>query len=205
MSKELPEAQFHGVTISDWQVEAAQKTNRKKGLEHQITVQQADFQAMPFQDRFVDAAFAIESAVYAEGADKALFLTEMARVLKPGCRLVVVDGFRKDVRPFPVFFKKIYQASLSAWAISELGDIRAFEQKMRELGFEKIKVENIGWRVLPSALHVPFTMLKLLWSNLIHKKGNRRYLKALLLSSVMGIFAGRFGYFIVSAEKAINH
>jgi ubiquinone/menaquinone biosynthesis C-methylase UbiE len=205
MARLRPLARFHGATISPWQVATAQKINRDKGLGQQIAVQLADFQALPYPSGFAHAAFAIESAVYAAGADKARFLAEMARVLKPGGKLVVADGFRKNTKPFPLFFDKIYRASLAAWAIDELGDIRAFEQKMRELGFEKIKVENLGWRVLPSALHVPFTMLKLFWAKLFHpKKGSSRYLKALLLSTVMGMLASRFGYYLVSAEKGNN-
>ncbi|MEZ4961580.1 MAG: methyltransferase domain-containing protein [Saprospiraceae bacterium] len=206
MARRLPNAHFYGVTISPWQVGFGEKTNLAKGFENQIEIVLADFQETSFPNGFADAVFAVESSVYADGVDKINLIKEMGRILKPGGRLVVVDGFRRGTRPFPWFFEKLYRRALAAWAITDLAEIGLFEKTLRQVGFENIVVEDIGWQVLPSAMHVPLAVLKLM-GNLFRKnsRGSWRYLKALLLSSAMGIFQSRFGYFMIGATKTNNH
>jgi SAM-dependent methyltransferase len=53
-----------------------------------------DFQALPFADASQDAVFVVESLCHA--TDLALALAEVARVLRPGGRFVVVDGWRTE-------------------------------------------------------------------------------------------------------------
>ncbi len=43
-------------------------------------------------------AYAIESSCHAPGADKDAFIREASRLLGPGARLVVADGFLKNAQ-----------------------------------------------------------------------------------------------------------
>jgi SAM-dependent methyltransferase len=53
-----------------------------------------DFQALPFADASQDAVFVVESLCHA--TDLALAFAQVARVLRPGGRFVVVDGWRTE-------------------------------------------------------------------------------------------------------------
>ncbi len=206
MACRTPGARFHGVTISPWQVIFGKKLNSKAGLAERISLFEADFQAMPFPENHADAAFAIESVCYAQGLDKSRLAGELARVLKPGGRLVVVDGFRKHGRPFSAFFEKIYRRYLSLWAVGDLPDLQQFKNALREKGFQDIKVEDITWNVTPTGLHIPWTILKIFIRQWVFRRQKvtaiqKNYMKALALTLIVGLWKKHFGYYIVTCNK----
>lgn len=201
-----PAARFCGVTISPWQAACGRSINREKGTEEQVSIFEADFRSMPFADGFADAAFAIESACYANGRDKAELVSELARVLKPGSRLVVVDGFKKHSGSLSAFLEKIYRRYLDLWAVGELAEMGLFRKALLDAGFGNIQTEDISWKVAPTAFHIPLTVLKL-WAKtrLIDRQKlsqvQKDYIKALSLTLFMGIWKQHFGYYIVTCEK----
>ena len=206
MARRCPEAIFEGVNISPGQVDFGKKMNQEAGLSERVRLHEADFQKMPFPAEIVDAAFAIESACYAEGSSKLLLINELSRVIKPGGKLVIVDVFRKDTRPFSSFFTKIYQKYLSLWALNELADIRLFQKSLHEAGFENIQMEDITWNIAPSAAHIPVTIFKILIKRFIKKRHpptqeQRNYLSALLMTLLMSFWKRHFGYFMVTCRK----
>lgn len=206
MSGLKPGAIFYGVTISPWQVAAGTAVNQKSGLDNTIFLLEADFQQMPFSHNFADAAFAIESACYARGKDKMELIKELARVLKPGGRMVTVDGFRKNDRPLPAFLEKIYRHYLDLWALSDLAELDQFRMALQQAGFDNIQTEDISWKVAPTALHIPLTVLKL-WIKTRWVKRQKlsivqkNYIKALSLTLFIGLWKQYFGYYMVTCDK----
>ena len=206
MARQRPDAFFYGVTITPWQIERAEKMNTEAGLADQISLLRADYQNLPVADESFDAAFAVESACYAEGGDKKLFLNEMARVIRPGGKLVIMDGFLRG-RPMPAFINRIYRKNMECWALSELADLNQFIIAMKAAGFKNIKVEDLSWRVAPSFAHIPKTVIKFYWG--LWKKGESWQLskerRNNVLAPIMGILMGLarpwFTYCVVSGEK----
>ena len=158
-------------------------------------------------DNTADAAFAIESACYATGNNKEDFLKEMHRVLRPGGRFVITDGFRKHSRPLPSWLDKIYRKNMECWALTEFADINHFLDTAKKLGFKNIKVEDASWRVAPSFAHVPWVTLKfiakLLWKGeFFHLDRERRNnTLAPTLGMILGASRSHFSYYIISGEK----
>ena len=115
-----PETQFHGVSIVPAQIEYAQRLqvnpqpNRRKGLPVRYLC--ADYTALPVEDACFDGAYAIESSCYANGLSKLDFLEEAYRILKPGGRLVVADGFLKNASTLGPRMQAMHQRVCQAWA-----------------------------------------------------------------------------------------
>ncbi len=201
-----PGVTVRGFTIVPWQVANGNRLTSAQGLGDRVALEVADFTATPCVAASVDAAYAVESACYAGGLDKADLIAELARILRPGGRLVVVDGFRKHSRRFGPVLRWIYRTACRSWALREMADIHAFAAELRRQGFVDVEVREISWRVAPSFGHVPFLIVKfalgrLLRGDLGWKKERWHNLMGPFFGSLLGLRRRHFGYFLVSAVR----
>ena len=202
LSHRLPNSIITGIDHSMEQVAAIAKEIGGKKNEDRLQFVVADFQSMPFHDASFDAAYALESACFAEGETKGKLLHEAARVLRPGGKLVVVDGFRKHGRALPLLVDWLYRRCITAWGMPSLAAIDGFAEELKNQGFADITVKDISWSVAPSLLHIPFTALKVFIAHLFENdQGQLRYLHALLLTLALSPFKKHFGYFTVTCIK----
>jgi cyclopropane fatty-acyl-phospholipid synthase-like methyltransferase len=95
----LTGARVVGVTISRQQVEQAGELARVAGMGGRVVFEYGDGMALRFGVGSFDAVLALESIVH---MDRVRALGEMARVLKPGGRLVLTDVFTLDDDAPPV-------------------------------------------------------------------------------------------------------
>jgi SAM-dependent methyltransferase len=86
---------LYAVTVTNVPVQnrIAARLDAAAGVADRVAHIEADYTRTGLPAAQADGAWAIESACYAEGTGKADFVREAARLLKPGARLVVVDGF----------------------------------------------------------------------------------------------------------------
>lgn len=207
MAKANREAQFSGFTITPWQVNFGNQLTKEEGLEDRVTLYESDFTQLPLGNESAEAAFALESSCYARGGDKAAFARELYRVLKPGGRFVVADGFRKHSRPLPAWLDKIYRKNMDCWALTDLADVNLFVGALKKAGFREVRVEDVSWRVAPSFAHIPFVTLRFLWdiwqkketADLDPERKNNALAPA--LGMIMGLNRQHFGYYLLSGEK----
>ena len=207
MAKKRPDAFFYDVTITPWQIKKGEKINESAGLGEQISMIQADYQQLPLANESFDAAFALESSCYAEGLDKKKFLKEMYRVLRPNGRLVIADGFLKKDKPLPYLINWVYKKCTANWALNDFANLNALLKAMKEIGFKKIIVEDISWKIAPSVLYIPTTVTKF-YMDLLRKGESWKLSKERwgnVLAPIFGMMLGMarpyFGYYIISAEK----
>ena len=199
MAERLPAANFNGITLAPWLLAKGKELNNAAGLSGRIELIKGDFQSMPLPTSCADAVFCLESACYAAGEDKAKLISELYRILKPGGRLVVVDAFRKKARPMPHLFEKLFRKNASLWAVNELAQLTFFEKTLTEYGFKNVKTEDISWRAVPTAMHIPMVVLRLLWNGSWRRND---YWKALLMTLVTGLLSRYMGYYVVSGVRA---
>jgi MPBQ/MSBQ methyltransferase len=206
-AKKIPLAKITGITISDYQIEKGTYLINKEYLNDQVTVVKDNFENLHYADNFFTHAYALESACHAGGSDKENFISEMARVLKPGGRFCIADGFIKHNNKLPRFFSFLYKKILRYWALPCFGNIQLFEDKLKEHGLTEIKIKEISLNIAPSVAYVPWVSLKFfikeIWKNrsLRMKKERWHNVYGPLLGMILGLYRKHFGYYIISGIK----
>lgn len=140
--------QVTGITISAKQADYAKQHACRHGVSELVNFEVADFCETPFADQSFDAVWALESSCHA--LNKGDFLREAWRVLKPGGRLVVCDGFLLQRQ----FNEQQWQAvvtCLNGWAVPNLCSRDEFTQLLQEQAFQSIQCHDITAETLPSA------------------------------------------------------
>lgn len=84
-------AEIVGISLSDGEVKRANERSLREGRERQVRFERADAMALPYGPGSFDDAWALESLGHMP--DRAQALREIARVLRPGGRLVIADGY----------------------------------------------------------------------------------------------------------------
>ena len=167
-SRRLPGAKLTGVTKVPWQVEHAQTLNSVAGCGERVRIVQGDYEDAPHLPcAGYDGVYALESSCHAQGADKGLLLREAHRLLKPGGRIVIADGFLTSARFVSGLQESIYRKLCECWVIEELALLDSFTARLKQLGFRNIVVEHLQMRVAPSVAHVPWVTLRFLFTDVL--------------------------------------
>lgn len=201
----FPRAEVTGVTLVHEQIGLGVKLNRKAGLARRIGFVLSDFTETWTGSGSQDAAVAIESFCYAPGADKSAAACEASRLLRPGSRIAIVDGFLVGGEPRGLT-GWIYRRWCDCWAVPELAQVEPFRAALARAGFVDIEVRDLFWHVAPSVAHVPFVALthtvRALWESRGRLSRWRwRHIAASWLSIALGLAPWSFRYCLVTARK----
>lgn len=204
-ARRLPQADLTGLTRVPWQVEQALVLNRAAGCER-IRILQGDYEHSVLPSGGYDGAHAIESSCHARGADKGFLLEEAHRLLRPGGRLVVADGFLDGRRFLGPLQERIYRKLCECWVIEEPAQLHRFTGRLEQLGFRDIAVEHLQWRVAPSVAHIPWVTLRFLVTNVMmntQKMTRARWnnILAPVLLPLVSAPLGPMTYCIITATK----
>ena len=86
---EVTGAEVVGISVSKKDVEQANARSAAAGLADKVSFRHADAMELPFEDESFDAVFALGSMGHMP--DRVVVLREVARVLRPGGRVVLTD------------------------------------------------------------------------------------------------------------------
>ena len=124
-----------GITLSEKQLREASKLAIEYKVIDKVEFEIGDYLHTRFPDSTFDVVWAVESVCYAE--NKADFLKEAYRILKPSGRVVIADGFlNRDVLEIE---KKSLDDLLMGFALSNLAKISDFKKDMDLVGFKETK------------------------------------------------------------------
>jgi ubiquinone/menaquinone biosynthesis C-methylase UbiE len=163
-----------------------------------------------FPDNYFDAVISLESISYAK--DKKDFVQEMYRILKPGGRLVIIDGFFINIK-LSFFIKKIFKMWCEGRAVPTDSD-HSLENLLLQLKkgrFKEINVMNLSKNVSRSALRSFFIGIPFFISSMFKRVIKfRKYKPVEDVNYFLGIsvftpflgLSGGFKYFAVTAVKS---
>ena len=128
-----------GITLSERQKEQAIQNANLKKVNSLVDFRVMDYCATDFPDKSFDVVWGCESICYAE--DKVKFIKEAYRLLRPGGRLVVADGF---VTKFENNDHPVLRQWLDGWQVNYLETIERFCVFMKQEGFSDILFKDIS-------------------------------------------------------------
>lgn len=140
--------QVTAITISQQQAHYAIQHSKRQGTSEKTSFEVSDFCATPFADASFDVIWGLESVCHA--LNKGDFLKEAFRLLKPGGKLVVCDGFVLR-REFSDDEWQDIVTCLNGWAVPNLCSRDGFTQLLEGNQFQDIGFKDITAETLPSA------------------------------------------------------
>lgn len=140
--------QVTAITISKQQAKYAQQHAKRLGVSELVDFKVSDFCATPFSDESFDVIWGLESVCHA--LNKADFLKEAYRLLRPGGRIVVCDGFILR-REFTEEEWRDIVTCLNGWAVPNLCARDEFYQLLEQNKFQKIAFKDITTETQPSS------------------------------------------------------
>ena len=128
-----------GISLSERQIHKAKELAIEKKVEDKIDFRVMNYCTTGFPNESFDIVWGCESICYAD--DKELFIKEGYRLLKPGGRLVVADGF---VTGFKNNDHPSIRKWLDGWQVNYLETPDRFQKFMSEAGFNNIFSRDIS-------------------------------------------------------------
>jgi tocopherol O-methyltransferase len=129
-----------GITLSERQVrQAIENAKKNESIDGLVDFKVMNYCATDFPDASFDVVWACESICYADSKEQ--FIKEAYRLLKPGGRLVVADGF---VSAFGNNDNPIIRQWIDGWQVNYLETPQRFESFMQQTGFQNINYRNIS-------------------------------------------------------------
>ncbi len=98
----------------------------------------------------------------------------------------------------PAYFERISRKIARLWAVEEIPVLLLFEKAIFEAGIEKVKTEDLSWRAVPTGMHIPFVVIRLLLSRSWRRN---YYWKTLLMTNLTGMMMRWMGYYFIICRK----
>lgn len=207
LAQKYPQVSFTGITIVPTHVLMAERFATKRSVTSNTCFLLQNYCQTSFPDNSFDGVIALESANYARSKQE--FMKEIYRVLKPGGRISILDGFRTE-KPIPPSMKKLYKIWLDGRALVGLEPIHEFSLCMNQQGFHDVTVSDISAHVLSSyffgVLIGGLFFTPAIVKTLIHSRDQKKtddfdcFMAVSLAGGLLALY-GCFRYYAVTATK----
>lgn len=208
LAKKYPKIEFIGISIGRKQIDFANNFAKDNKISN-VKFIYRDYLNTNFPDNTFNGIFALESASYA--LDHKKFINEMKRILKPGGRLVIIDGFLNN-ELLGTIPKKIYKKYCYSFGNTNLAIISKYKKMLSLNGFKILQQNNLNKHVRHSMVQISFELLKRFSkkkskvnfsSNKLNPKNklSKGFFQNIFLSAFLGLCKIIGFYSIVSIKK----
>jgi cyclopropane fatty-acyl-phospholipid synthase-like methyltransferase len=149
LARHRPSLDLTGMTLVEAQARLARDRAHAQRLGNARFVR-GDYLAPPLADAVFDGIYAIETFVYTPPPEWPALLGAMHRLLRPGARLVILDGVSRRAPRTPAETRAIQQV-LDGWTMPLPSTVEHILVCARHAGFEIERVEDRTRHVLASA------------------------------------------------------
>jgi tocopherol O-methyltransferase len=197
-------ARVHGITIVQSQASRARRFAFSRRLAGRASFSCQDFCRTAFADETFDVVWAQESVCHAD--DKAAFLTEASRLLRPGGRLVMAD-YARTPRMQAGDDERLLTSWLRAWAIPSIPTAEDLVRWAQDAALEEVLVRNVTAATEPSLRRL-HRLVKVLrpGASLLHCLGFRSDVQHANVTGSAAMWAALrrdlWSFAILSARKA---
>ncbi|MDP3064877.1 MAG: methyltransferase domain-containing protein [Chloroflexota bacterium] len=137
-----------GLTLSHREAQRATTSARRLGLSDHVSFWARDYAHTCFSPATFDQVWAVESLCQAQ--DRAAFVREAHRILKPGGTLVVCDWWRAPGQALTGRDAALLRRWLDCWAIPDLTTVAEFIGLLAANGFTSAIHRDTTEHILPS-------------------------------------------------------
>lgn len=198
-SKLFPQLDFHAMSISAEQIAEAQRRHTTERVSYYC----GDYHSLPFDDGSIDGLFYLESLCHSLEPERAL--AEAARVLKPGGRIVMTDGYlRRPLDKTSPLFRFVVEGVAHNWAVPMFHELELARHWRAGGTIRLVHDVECGWRLGPSALHAAHLSLVQFCKLLVNRRGSAwqwRHLTASALTIALGLYRRHFRYHLLVFER----
>ncbi len=183
LAKKHPEISFYGISINPQEVKLARYFAQERHVLSNTQFIAADYENTVFPSNYFDCVIAVESLSYSNKSKQKKFIIEMNRILKPGGKLVVIDGFFSKIpsnsfmkkmvdiyeekRKFEFYIESEFNKSVlysEESSLPELEEINKFASYLKEYGFLNVNIKDISKNISPSVMKNSFLLINSLFS-----------------------------------------
>ncbi|MEZ6138577.1 MAG: class I SAM-dependent methyltransferase [Pirellulaceae bacterium] len=198
-SELYPQLNFRAMNISTRQIAEARQMTHHDRVQYDC----ADYHRLGWPTASIDGAFFMESLCYSLSPEKVI--AEVARVLRPGARLVVTDGYlQRPLEDTSKFFRWVFRRVSANWAVPAYHSIQAADDWAKASGLRLLEKRDLSWRLAPSAVQsVPMTLYCAIKLGLHGERSSWRWrqLAASALALTLGLQRHNFRYYLLTFQK----
>jgi tocopherol O-methyltransferase len=196
-------AKVTGITLSPVQADRAKERARYIGMQEKATFQVANALDMPFDDNSFDLLWSLESGEHMP--DKAKFLQECYRVLKPGGKMIFVTWCHRPTtaaNPLNSEERKLLQDIYRVYCLPYVISLPEYTEIVTQCGFKNLRVDDWStavepfWDVVIDSAITPQAIIGLI-------KAGRKTIEAALSLRLMsnGYRSGLIRFGLIAATK----
>lgn len=145
-----------GITIAPSQVIESRKNAVLAGVETLTEFREMDYSHTDFPDNYFDVIFAIESVCHS--SSKGEFLKESRRILKPGGKLIISDGYLRRM-PNNDTERQIVSTLCRVWRLGEMIEVGQMTKSITAAGFDLISCQDMASRVRPTFKRMQYLIM----------------------------------------------